>query len=157
ATVSSCSPSRASLYTGLYTHQNGQYGLQHGPHMQQAHAWVMSLPRLLGAAGYFTGIIGKVHVGPDSVYQWDVQVIKALGGNRDVVAMAQAAGDFIGKSGKQPFFLVHAFADPHRAAKGFGNQPFAKDPKEVRYDPKSVIVPAHLPDRPEVREELAEY
>src|SRR2546430_16657931 len=28
ATVSSCSPSRASVYTGLYTHQSGQYGLQ---------------------------------------------------------------------------------------------------------------------------------
>src|SRR5262245_23133600 len=31
ATVASCSPSRASLYTGLYTHQSGQYGLQHAP------------------------------------------------------------------------------------------------------------------------------
>src|SRR5437660_2713059 len=51
ATVSSCSPSRASIYTGLYTHQNGQYGLQHPPHSQQTHPWVMSLPRLLRMAG----------------------------------------------------------------------------------------------------------
>src|SRR5829696_7691007 len=40
ATVSSCSPSRASILTGLYTHQNGQYGLQHPPHSQQTHPWV---------------------------------------------------------------------------------------------------------------------
>lgn len=32
ATVASCSPSRASIFTGLYTHQNGQYGLQHAAH-----------------------------------------------------------------------------------------------------------------------------
>src|SRR5436853_7704953 len=43
ATVSSCSPSRGSFLTGLYTHQNGQYGLQHGAHSQQTHLWVQSL------------------------------------------------------------------------------------------------------------------
>ena len=34
ATVSSCSPSRAVILTGLYTHQNGQYGLAHAEHNQ---------------------------------------------------------------------------------------------------------------------------
>src|SRR5215211_1568751 len=32
ASVSSCSPSRASLLTGLPTHQCGQYGLAHAEH-----------------------------------------------------------------------------------------------------------------------------
>jgi hypothetical protein len=32
ATVSSCSPSRAVIYTGLLTHHNGQYQLAHGFH-----------------------------------------------------------------------------------------------------------------------------
>src|SRR5437660_879966 len=94
---------------------------------------------------------------PATVYPWDAEITKGLGGNRDVAAMAKAARLFITQSGKRPFFLVYGFADPHRAAKGFGNEPFAKDPKEVRYDPGKVRVPAHLPDRPEVREELAEY
>src|SRR5437867_592852 len=49
ATVSSCSPSRASIYTGLYSHQNGQYGLQHRPHSQHTHDFVQSLPNLLRA------------------------------------------------------------------------------------------------------------
>jgi N-sulfoglucosamine sulfohydrolase len=157
ATVSSCSPSRASLLTGLHTHQNGQYGLQHPPHSQQAHAWVQGLPGLLRAAGYWTGIIGKVHIGPASVYNFYTEITKGLGGNRDVAAMAKAARDFVGQREKKPFFLVYAFADPHRAREGFGNEMFANDPKEVRYDPKDVTVPPHLPDQPEVRKDLAEY
>ncbi len=154
ATVASCSPSRASLFTGLYTHQSGQYGLQHAAHAQQTHAWVWSLPRLLRAAGYYTGIIGKVHVGPAPVYPWEAEIAK---GGRNVALMAKHARAFIRQSGQRPFFLVMGYQDPHRAGKGFGNEPFAKDPKEVRYDPGKVKVPAHLPDRPEVREELAEY
>jgi N-sulfoglucosamine sulfohydrolase len=30
ASTESCSGSRSTLYTGLHTHQNGQYGLQQG-------------------------------------------------------------------------------------------------------------------------------
>jgi N-sulfoglucosamine sulfohydrolase len=157
ATASSCSPSRASILTGMFTHQNGQYGLQHAAHAQQTHAWVQSLPNLLRAAGFWTGIIGKVHIGPQSVYNFHAEITKGLGGNRDVVAMARAARDFVGRRDQRPFFLVFAFADPHRAKEGFGNEAFARDPQEVRYDPKYVPVPPHLPDRPEVRKELAEY
>ena len=157
ATVASCSPSRASIFTGLYTHQSGQYGLQHGPHAQQTHAWVQSLPNLLRLAGYYTGIIGKFHVGPDSVYNFEAVVSKATGGNRDPKAMAQRAREFVGQAGKRPFFLVVGFADPHRAKQGFGNEPFSKNSEEVRYDPKDVLVPPHLPDQPEVRKDLAEY
>ena len=155
ATVSSCSPSRASVYTGLYTHQNGQYGLQHPPHSQQTHAWVMSLPRLLRMAGYYTGIIGKIHVGPQTVYNWDAEITKGTG--RNVAAIAQRAREFINDAGKRPFFLVVGYIDPHRAKVGFDNDKFAKDPAEVRYDPQKVIVPPHLPDNPEVRRDLAEY
>ena len=157
ATVSSCSPSRASILTGLYTHQNGQYGLQHPPHSQQTHPWVQSLPNLLRAGGYWTGLIGKFHVGPNSVYAFDQVITKGTGGNRDVAAMARLAREFIGRREQRPFFLVYTFSDPHRAAKGFANEKFAKDPAEVRYDPGKVNVPYHLPDTPEVRRDLAEY
>lgn len=155
ATVASCSPSRASIYTGLFTHQNGQYGLQHPPHSQEAHAWVMGLPRLLRMAGYFTGIIGKVHVGPASVYGWDSEVTKGTG--RNVVGHAQRAKELIAEAGKRPFFLVVGYIDPHRAKVGFDNEKVAKDPAEIRYDPEKVIVPPHLPDNAEVRRDLAEY
>jgi N-sulfoglucosamine sulfohydrolase len=155
ATVASCSPSRATMYTGLFTHQSGQYGLQHPPHSQETHPWVVGLPRLLRLAGYYSGIIGKVHVGPASVYGWDVEITKGAG--RNVAGIAQRAKEFIADAGKKPFFLVVGYIDPHRAKVGFDNEKVAKDPAEVRYDPDKVIVPPHLPDNPEVRKDLAEY
>jgi N-sulfoglucosamine sulfohydrolase len=151
ATVSSCSPSRASILTGLFTHQNGQYGLQHPPHSQQAHPWVEGLPKLLRAAGYATGLIGKYHVAPDSCYNFEFLNAKV---GRDVNLMAKQARDFLAKNEQRPFFLYYAFHDPHRAGKGFGNE---KEPADLRYDPDKVIVPYHLPDTPEVRKDLAEY
>jgi N-sulfoglucosamine sulfohydrolase len=157
ATVASCSPSRASLLTGLFTHQSGQYGLAHAAHAQQTHPHVESLANLLRAAGYYTGVIAKLHVRPQSCYNFHYEMMKGTGGGRDVVAMAKLAREFVAESGKRPFFLVYGFVDPHRAKVGFGNEAFSRDPAEVRYDPKKVIVPYHLPDRPEVRAELAEY
>ena len=61
----SCSPSRSAMFTGLYPHANGQYGLTAGgrfalhPHLQDA-----TIPNILKRAGYRTGIIGKLHVAP---------------------------------------------------------------------------------------------
>ncbi len=89
ATVSSCSPSRASMFSGLFSHQNGQYGLQHPPHSQQCHPWVQGVPNLLRGAGYFTGLIGKFHVGPDSSFQFDRLLTKTKG--RDVNLFANLA------------------------------------------------------------------
>ena len=106
SSVSSCSPSRASIYTGLFSHQNGQYGLQHAVHKQECLPWVLSLPNLLRSAGYWTGLIGKFHVGPDSVFPWDRLLTKTKG--RDPQSFAQLAREFIHESGKKPFFLVVA-------------------------------------------------
>jgi N-sulfoglucosamine sulfohydrolase len=155
ATVSSCSPSRASIFSGLYSHQNGMYGLQHAVHKQECHAWVQGLPNLLRNAGYFTGLIGKFHVGPEASFNFHRLALNTK--QRNVAFMAQQARDFIKDSDKKPFFLVMAYQDPHRAKEGFGNEPRAKDPKEVKVDPKKVVVPYHLPDCDDVRKDLAEY
>ncbi|KAL1468604.1 hypothetical protein MTO96_041380 [Rhipicephalus appendiculatus] len=66
--VSSCSPSRSCLLTGLPTHQNGMYGLHQGVHAFQSFQEVKSLPLLLSERGIRTGIIGKKHVGPEEAY-----------------------------------------------------------------------------------------
>jgi len=159
ACVSSCSPSRASIYTGLHTHSSGQYGLAHPPHNQSTFPTVQSLPRVLRAAGYRTGILGKVHVQPKEVYPFEVELsAKETFGNRDVGLLGRQARQFLDDCGDKPFLLVVAFGDPHRTDdKNFGNEQKYQGVPETRYDPKDVLVPWFLPDRPEVRADLAEY
>jgi len=166
-TVSSCSPSRAVMQTGLYNHTNGQYGLAHAPHNQHTLEWVETLPKLLKAAGYATGIVGKLHVKPESLYPFDYHIEfdyiegSEIAENRDVAAMAQKAGEFISANRVRPFFLTVGYGDPHRAQQvqqGFANtRPYSGVNERMTYDPATVRVPYHLPDWPEVRTDLADY
>jgi N-sulfoglucosamine sulfohydrolase len=153
ATVASCSPSRSVLLTGRHTHSSGQYGLAHATHNFHTRPQVRGLPKLLAAAGYRSGVVGKLHVIPREVYPFDAE----LPGGRDVQAISRNARKFISDSGDKPFFLLVGYADPHRAGRGFGNdRPYPGAP-EVRYDPRAVPLPYHLPDLPAVRRDLADY
>ena len=120
ASVSSCSPSRACIYTGLHTHSHGQFGLAHGDHNVVTYPGVKSLPRVLRDAGYRTGIIGKVHVLPKEVYPFEVELSDGVWYNRDVAAMARQARQFLSESGDKPFLLVMGYNDPHRSEKNLG-------------------------------------
>jgi N-sulfoglucosamine sulfohydrolase len=155
ASVASCSPSRATILTGLPTHANGQYGLAHATHNQHSFRNVRGLPAILAPAGYRSGVIAKLHVQPKEVYPFDVEV---AGNGRNPVQIAEQVKKFVADAGDKPFFLLVGFTDPHRAAKGFAND--GKYPEGVpnaKFDPKALPVPYHLPDQPEVRAELAEY
>jgi N-sulfoglucosamine sulfohydrolase len=156
STVSSCSPSRSVLYTGLYAHTSGQYGLAHGEHNFHTRAGVRVLPSYLRAAGYRTGIIGKVHVVPRGVYDFDKEI---RAGGRDGAEMARQARQFIADCGEKEFCLVLGYTDPHRAGKGksFANEAKYPGIEAKRFDPKDVRVPPFLADRPDVRADLAEY
>jgi len=156
ASVSSCSPSRSTMLTGQPTHQNGMYGLAHGTHHFQSFAKTKSLVGILNTAGYQTGVLAKLHVAPKEVYPFQHEL--PAGGGRNGEAIAQAARKFINDCQGQPFFLHVGFTDPHRAAKGFGND--GKLPASIpkaKFDPKSLPLPYHLPNLPEVRQDLAEY
>jgi N-sulfoglucosamine sulfohydrolase len=154
ATTASCSASRSVIYTGLHNHFNGQYGHAHAEHHFVQRPHVETVFMMLKAAGYQTGLIGKKHVLPDEKYSTDFEpAVNA----RDVTRMAELAGEFFRSAGDKPFFLVVGFADPHRAAKGFGNDGRFRGTKPVVYDPATIPVPYWLPDQPEVRTELAEY
>jgi len=157
ATVASCSPSRSVMFTGQYNHTNGQYGLAHAEHNFQQLGRVRSLPALLKPAGYHTGIIGKEHVVPRSVYPWDHVEAQVPGGPRDVASLADRAAAFLEKVKGQPFLLVVGYVDPHRAAKGFANDREYSRVQSVKYDPAGLRVPFFLPDQPEVRADLADY
>ncbi len=157
ATVSSCSPSRSVLLTGLYSHSNGMYGLAHDIHNQHLLPWVQTLPHVLKASGYRTGLVGKKHLLPDKSFPFDAELAPERPGNRDVAFMAAEAARFMGADSEKPFFLVVGYSDPHRAPENFGNTREWPGVQRQTYAPSQVIVPPHLPDAPAVRQDLAHY
>ena len=172
ATTASCSASRSVIMSGLHNHRNGQFGHQHHYHkFASFHNVVgLALPRVMARAGYRTAQIGKYHVAPETVYQFETYL---KGNGRNAVAMAEACRSFITEQqDDRPFFLYFGTSDPHRGGGKdqdsnrkfkpdlFGNRPHdAARPgvDEVIYDPADVVVPPFLPDTPETREELAQY
>ena len=159
ASTASCSGSRSTIYTGLHTHQNGQYGLNHGWNHFQTHDHIQTTPQIFNALGYQTSIISKVHVGPDKVYPWEWFSPSA---SRDVAANAREAGRFFDKAKEtgRPFHLTIGFRDPHRGEtrEGFGNDD--DDVQHIKvpdYRPEDVEIPSFITDVPELRTELAEY
>jgi N-sulfoglucosamine sulfohydrolase len=167
--TASCSASRGVILSGLYPHQNGQFGHQHNWHHFSYHKWVQSIPLLLKQNDYRTGVIGKLHVAPIEQLPFDFVVPgKEIMGNRDVMVMAEKANEFFNQDKKDPFFLLIGYSDPHRSAQGmskmknvenfsgFGNDREYTDLTPTIYDPADVHVPDFLPDTPEVREELAD-
>jgi N-sulfoglucosamine sulfohydrolase len=157
ATVSSCSPSRSVIYTGLFSHSNGMYGLAHDVHNQHLLPSVRTLPQLLKAAGYRTALVGKKHILPESSLPFDEELAPERPGNRDVAFMASEARKFLASSADRPFLMIVGYSDPHRAEQNFGNTRAWPGIARQTYDPAKVIVPAHLPDRPAVRRDLADY
>jgi N-sulfoglucosamine sulfohydrolase len=156
AAVSSCSPSRSVIYTGLYSHSNGMYGLAHDVHNQSLLDGVDTLPLMMKRAGYATALVGKKHVRPDSAFVYDAELAPERSGIRDVAFMADEALRFIRRVDR-PFFVTVAYSDPHRAPVNYGNDRAWPRVEPVHYDPARVPLPSHLPDLPEVRRDLAEY
>ncbi|XP_063962051.1 N-sulphoglucosamine sulphohydrolase-like [Lytechinus pictus] len=172
--VSSCSPSRSVIMTGLPQHQNGMYGLLNGYHHFQSFDEVRSLPLLLGKAGVRTGIIGKKHVGPESVYPFDYSKTPEDGYpimqvGRNITLIKQYAREFLYDKDERPFFLYIGFHDAHRCGhthpefgqfcEKFGNgdpdMGTIADWKPAIYDPKDVLVPYHVQDTPVARDDIA--
>jgi len=154
-TTASCSASRSVILTGLHNHSNGQFGHAHDPHNFHTHQWVQSIPRLAKARGFLTGVIGKLHVNPPSVYTFDQEI---PGAPRNVYEMSRLVAQFLKQAAGRPFYLHVGYTDPHRGGPGaFANGRDYPDVKKTVYPPADVIVPPFLPDLPEVRQELAEY
>lgn len=108
-TQASCSPSRSSILTGLYPHQNGTFGLAHlGYWMPDS---IRTLPQILKGEGYHNGIIGKLHVEPEASFPFDYANLDAKR-TREVKNIAKEAETFIKRADK-PFFLMVNYFDPH--------------------------------------------
>ncbi|HBJ83406.1 MAG TPA: sulfatase [Verrucomicrobiales bacterium] len=147
-----CSQSRASFLTGLYPHQHGQIGLATwGFRLYREDT--PNLPRSLKAAGYRTGIIGKLHINPESAFPFDFHEITGANFNRKQLGdYAKHAASFISAS-ETPFFLSVNFPDAHdpwlRQVDGLPKSP--QTGAEVKAMPYMGI------DPPAMREMVADY
>ena len=153
ATQAVCSPGRASILTGLYPHQNGQFGL--ATHKYALYDEFPNMPRLLKNEGYRTGLIGKLHINPEDAFPYDLrwnpkEFISFA--NRDVRKMAEVAGEFM-KPSDEPFFLQISFPDAHLPfhRQQFGVPEHPQEGKDVETLPFVGI------DTPRLREETADY
>ncbi|MEM9367111.1 MAG: sulfatase [Planctomycetota bacterium] len=147
-----CSQSRASFLTGLYPHQHGQFGLATwGFRMYRTDT--PNLPRSLKASGYRTGIIGKLHINPESAFPFDMHEIPSANFQRAQLGdYAKYAKEFMGAEEK-PFFLSVNYPDAHRPwiaqVEGLPKNPQTKD--DVRVMDYMGI------DSPEFREMVADH
>lgn len=150
-TMSVCSPSRSSILTGLYPHQNGQLGLAtQGYHMVGD---VKNIYSLLKKEGYRTGMIGKLHVNPENSFPIDYRRIP--GGNFAKKGLDRYANfaDSMMTASDTPFLLMVNFPDAHYPWQDNINGLPAKpvSPKDV------VSFPYIGVDNPRIRNITAHY
>lgn len=161
-TNASCSSSRSSIYTGLYPHQTGffppiytpvgQIGLAEPNGGYSMDPRVMTIPQLLKMAGYYTGIIGKLHIYPEASFPFDYNTPEERLDTRNIEAVVKRAVDFW-QNLQQPFFLAVNFSDPHapyyNQYKGYPQQPLtAADVQPF---------PWHCIDTPKERQRITGY
>ena len=70
-TSASCAASRSVILTGRFGHATGSYGHVHDYHHFSTYDDVPSLPVLLAKEGYLTARIGKYHLAPEKVYNFE--------------------------------------------------------------------------------------
>ena len=135
----SCTPSRAGLLTGRSIHQ-----LEEGGNLWSSlPAKFAVYPDLLEKAGYRVGHTRK---------GWGPGNFEAGGRSRNPAGpQFQSFAKFLdGHSPREPFCFWFGSQDPHRDyVKGSG--------RAAGMRPELVRVPAHLPDTPEVRDDLLDY
>lgn len=161
--IAVCQPSRQTLMTGRYPHNNGAPGFD--PISED----VPTLQERLRAAGYLNGILGKeIHLQPMARYCWDdIATEKDLSDGAGIGRSAEKyhsrVRSFIGraKAENKPFFLMANLHDPHRPFAGSQQERKAWGhdlPKFTRkIGENEVVVPGFLPDLPMIRKEIAEY
>lgn len=156
-TASSCSPSRSSVITGRYPHNNGRASELHQP----IAAHLPWFPRLLRESGYYTALVGKNHMTSDKPQEGDSPQPTAF----DLVDSGNAPGNKGGhatwvktlkeRPKDKPFFFWFASLDAHRdwdADKDWDESLYGP-----KHEPQKVIVPPFLRDDRATRSDLASY
>jgi N-sulfoglucosamine sulfohydrolase len=141
-----CSPSRGSIMTGLYPHNNGLIGLAHiGWEFNEG---VRCLPHYLNDFGYQTHLFGGQHesarserVGYQQIHQTGHKAQQAAPAVAAFLRERAASGD------REPFYLNAGLTEPHRP---YQQEGYRSD------DPSAVTPLPWLPDRPGIRRDIAD-
>ena len=142
-----CSPSRSSIFTGLYPHQNGQLGL--ATHQFSFFRQLPTTYSLMKQAGYATGLIGKTHILPLDAVEPFVDFRfqpKSNFAKKDLGSYAQAAGKFMSGAfagdmydrKDVPFFLTVNYPDAHWPLQPFHMRTFLEqqlEPEDMKLMP----------------------
>ncbi len=138
-----CSPSRASLLTGLYPHSSGMLGLAHRGF--SLNNYQQHIVHTLKPAGYTSVLAGLQHVAkvPETIGYDQVLPHK----DTSAVHVAPAAVGFLDSRPTSPFFLDIGFFETHR------EYPEATPEDKADYSP----LPRPIPDTAATRSDFARY
>lgn len=140
-TTSSSSPSRSSIFSGMYPTSTAARNLH-----DTVPGYIDIFPDRLHEKGYYTMLVGKNHGTTTRKVAERFDLLKTAlqksMGQEWVEAIEQ-------RPKEQPFFLFAASKDPHR--------PYNRAEFDDPYSPDDVVVPPYLQDTPEMRDELADY
>ncbi|MEC8558405.1 MAG: sulfatase [Planctomycetota bacterium] len=157
-TASSCSPSRASIVTGRYPHNNGKAAELHLPIAANL-PW---FPELLRESGYFTALSGKNHMKvDDKLGAGDQPRAKAF----DLIDGGRTKGNSGGHANwlkitkerpkDKPFFFWFAAYDAHRGWDA--DRQWREKQYGAKHSGNKVRVPPFLVPNTDTKDDLASY
>jgi len=145
-TAAQCSPSRGSILTGRFPHNNGLMGLAHLG--WELHQNQKTLPMYLNEVGYSTHLFGLQHESADP-HRLGYQHVHLHQGSGAARLAAQDVSAFLHQVPEgtgQPFFANVGTQEPHR--------PYQR-PDYPMDDTARLRPLPYLPDKPGIREDLA--
>ncbi|MFK7730237.1 MAG: sulfatase [Pseudomonadales bacterium] len=140
-----CTPSRSSLFTGLYP-------MRHGAHRNHTsvNEDTLSLPHYFQPLGYKVYLAGKTHIGPDSAFPFETLSAEGL------IPFSTSITDYFRSMrdvfhSDEAFVMVVSTSLPHTP---LGEHRY---PDSQRYQANNISLPPYLVDTKETRRARAGY
>lgn len=137
--VAMCSPTRSSLYTGIYPVKSGAY-----PNHTFEKDGTLCIVQHLAPAGYATALVGKTHISPKTSFPFEY-----LGDPGDELDFPKMEKFLTETSKKKQLFCLYVCShQPHA--------PFTQgDPSKI--NPNKIQLPPYFVDTKETRDEFVKY